>query len=408
MFRSKTPFFLILLYVSQACCLSPCCNYCLGLSASNTIAICDYNYRNTFSCPTASTCKLWERSDGYSYVVTVNGCSDCPAGFFRDQSTTQCRCSACTTNANVRCTPDVGWYVSQVCGPNNDRVCSQCDSCGLGTYLSSCTESSATCSNCPTGTYRSSLSVKTCTGCKDCNRQARERRTSCGPIYDRTCVTCDAGHIVTGADLDICTPCNSPQYPSTYAVASSNTCVGCTTCDRTQQMTKDCAADGDRTCAACTDFKRSTSLNGACDGCVQNYFRTGANSCAKCADSSCGWGNYRQCTYTDNGGGVKTCTACQGQKEAFSTQCNAGYGVSTRCNGENTDAVTCSQCGAGTERPAGTALVGDIQACVACSTGYYKLAAGTSRCTACSNKPALNTQYTAWGSTAPSTSTCPW
>ncbi len=208
-----------------------------------------------------------------------------------------------------------------------------------------------------------------------------------------------------GQTTDTCKACATGEY----AKASENKCVTCTTCDRTQRVGTECALGADRVCVACTDNRRSKIVNGNCDGCARDYYLTGVGTCALCTGRSCGDGSYRLCTYTDEIGGEQTCGFCQGQKESTGTNiCPDGKGVSVRCNGQGSVVVACSECGPGTERPAGTALVGDIQQCISCGTGYYKLATGTSPCTVCTNKPAIITQYISWGSELPIKADCPW
>ena len=399
---------LILMCMAGVCwTTSPCCNTCLSLRVTNTIEICDNFYNSFFYCN--PTCRLWSATiDGYDgidrdKIVRVYGCEDCPSGHYRDLLTTQCYCEACTTHTNFRCMPDAGWYISTPCGPNNNRVCSRCDTCGLGTYTSACTDFSLTCATCLSGTYRSELANQACSPCKQCSLQQRQRRTACGPIYDRTCETCPEGSIVTGADLNVCSACPDGKF----ARASDNTCATCTACARTEKQKTGCLATADRTCELCGNYGYTLALNAVtCAGCIETRFSSGANSCPVCAESSCGNGNYRTCSYTPEAGGVRTCKACQGQSE--DPKCDPGYGVTVRCDGQGTEMVSCAVCGAGKHRPAGTGLVGYKQTCMSCDLGYYKSAAGSGSCGACTNKPASNTQYITWGTTLPSSNTCFW
>jgi len=385
---------------------STCCQNCMN--AGYTESSC--NQRITFQyfrCPTSTTCELatYDRLDR-SLVGPYGMCRICPSNFYRPSLTTNCYCTKCSTGdcpANQ--------YIQSACSESSDRVCTPCGTCGVGQETQ--TECGGTtnivCRDCPSGKYRDSGMVNTltpCATCRTCDRSLRQYRTGCSASSNEQCPACPEGNIVSvGTTTDSCQQCGD----GTYARASDNTCATCKTCARTERQTSACLSTGDRMCAACGDNRYTLAVNAdTCAGCIQSYYLTGAGSCALCADSSCGNGNYRTCSFTEAGGGTRTCGACEGQTESGSTKCDAGKGVSTRCNGMGTDAVTCAPCGPGLERPIGTPLVGNIQACVACGLGFFKNATGVANCGACTNKPANNTQYVSWGTTSPSANACPW
>ena len=389
---------------------APCCQSCLS---SSTLKIC-----SDWSTIYAVKKVQWFLSDNgvYSEIPNVkdqtypaknNGyssqCRQCPPGWYRTQDNL-CFCRQCSSSTSC----PGGQYVSTSCTPTTNFGCSLCGTCGVGqeTQTACGGTSNIVCQSCPSGKYRDSYIVNTQTACADCavcKTSLRQYRQGCTASSNEKCPVCPEGNIVKVGPPDSCQLCSD----GTYARASDNTCVTCKTCARTEKQTSACLSTGDRTCAACGDNRYTLAVNAdTCAGCIQSYYLTGAGSCALCADSSCGNGNYRTCSFTEAGGGTRTCGACEGQTE--NPKCDAGKGVSTRCNGMGTDAVTCSPCGPGLERPITTALVGNIQACVACGLGFFKDATGVANCGACTNKPANNTQYVSWGTTSPSANACPW
>lgn len=334
--------------------------------------------------------------DGYTAP-----CRECPPGWYRKSDTCLCsKCSdACPSNQ----------YESVSCRPTTNRVCSACGTCGVGQQLSAnCNGvSNIVCETCPAGKYRDQTVVNTqtaCATCRACSVTSREARSGCSNSVNEPCPQCGVGNIVVvGGSTDSCQLCTTGKY----ARASDNTCVPCKDCLRTERELSVCQASADRTCEPCGNDKYTLALNAVtCAGCTETHYVGGGGSCPVCAGSSCGFGNYRTCTFTEAAGGVKTCKACQGQSET--QNCNAGYGVTVRCDGQGTEMVSCAVCGAGKHRPAGTDLVGDFQTCKPCDLGYYKSAAGSGSCSACTNKPASNAQYITWGALLPSSNTCPW
>lgn len=329
----------------------------------------------------------------------IGGCQPCPM----NQYSHFCSCRECD--------PCGDWgYMSTPCfGDNQGDDCRVCRGpCGAGEEEShGCGRPDYNrdrqCVQCAAGKYRDNVNTQaSCESCiSPCSAGWKETR-ACTALYNRQCEQCpDNSYVVS---TTTCVTCE----PGKYRNAAKTGCNTCSSCTRSQSSTG-CDGAVDRTCRDCGNYKYTLALNAAtCAGCVYGYYDAGAGSCVKCDTSSCGWGNFRTCLFSDTKGGTRECGPCQGQKEDISTKCAAGYGVSTRCNGQNPAMVTCSECGPGTERAANAALVGDIQTCLACNPGYYKLATGTSPCTACSNKPTLNTQYIAWGSTTPSKTDCPW
>lgn len=349
--------------------------------------------------------------------AAVGGCQICPENWYRNSDCNCNQCSRClyrSTNLGE----DV--YFTTPCTGDNDGVCGPCRSrCEAGTYEShGCGTPNVNrdreCTACLAGTFRNDLNTQTCTACRACSTALRERRTKCGPIYDSTCVACEQGQIVTasvtGGDKDTCTTCNSGSYPKSFARASDNTCVGCRDCLRSQGEVTPCTSTADRTCTNCAVNERSSGLNAKCDGCVGGYVR-GAAGCIPYEQAGCGDNQYIKAVTSVDLMGSRDCVFCQGHGSSSSLQCNPGYGVSTFCKGTGTEAVTCAQCAAGMERPAGTALVPDgtvsIQKCVPCATGKYKVGVGSGDCLSCGNKPD-NSEYTAWSTTVAGTSACPW
>lgn len=410
MIRALTAFVLAVgLFGRSAAQLSTCCQNCMKTGYSQSSCNQRINAFQYFRCPTPTTCDLaaYDRYDS-TLVGPYGMCSVCPSNFFRPPLTTQCYCTKCSTGdcpANQ--------YIQAACTESADRVCGTCGTCGVGqeTDVACGGASNIVCRACAAGKYRDQAVVNTqtsCADCRTCSTSRRERRTGCYASTNEQCPQCDAGNIVIldmGGTADSCQTCGTGKY----ARASDNTCATCKDCLRTERQATDCMASGDRTCVSCGGNMYTLALNAVtCAGCVADYYRTGAQSCAVCAESSCGFGYSRTCSFTVAGGGVRDCTACQGQTEAFSTRCNAGYGVDTRCDGQGIANVACAPCAAGKERPDGTALIGNIQTCIPCGLGYYKSATGAGACTACTNKPASNTQYVSWATLTPIANACPW
>ena len=338
------------------------------------------------------------KHDGYS-----SACRECPPGWYRKADT--CLCSACS----AACPSNQ--YESSSCSPTTNRVCSACGACGIGQEKTTdCNGvSNVVCRSCPSGKYRDQSVVNTqttCAACMTCSTTRRERRTGCYASQNELCPQCDAGSIVQlGAATDSCVTCTVGKY----ARASDNTCQTCKECTRFERQTSPCQTSGDRVCVACGGSRYNRAVNSdTCAGCIEGYFDAGAGSCSVCADSSCGAGNYRTCSFTAAYGGVRTCTPCQGQAEAFSVKCGAGFGVDTRCDGQGSAMVSCSGCPLGTERPNVNSVTNEIQKCLACQQGYYKAVVDGNPCVACTNKPASNSQYVSWGADSPRVNNCPW
>ena len=380
---------------------STCCNNCIRGGVSQITCAQRVNSQYFICDPTCR--EVFRTTPGAQGPYTM--CSICPSGFYREGTvSTNCPCRQC---GGASCGENQ--YLQAYCTESANHVCANCGTCGVGKEVSvACGGSSnVQCRDCPAGKYRDQNVVNTqtaCATCSTCSTTRRERRVGCSASVNEQCPQCDAGSIVVlGATTDSCQACTSGKF----ARASENTCATCTQCTRTQKRTSDCSTSADRVCEPCGNNKYNLELNsGTCTGCIEGYFNTGAGSCAVCAGSSCGDGYYRSCLFTETGGGVKLCTACQGQQEA--PNCNPGYGVNARCNGQGTTMVSCELCGIGKHRPAGTDLVNNYQTCMPCETGFFKTTAGSAACSACSNKPASNAQYVTWGALLPSSNTCPW
>ena len=387
---------------------SPCCEVCKARSSFNTETNCNNNDRQPFVCPTGEPCRLWRQGDGTNFRW-VGVCQDCPEGWTRAYKDTHktCECVQCTPSGP--CSAAVNQYVAQACTADYQQKC--CANCAIGQYpTEACTNilTDTKCGTCPAGKYRDSTLMSTCQDCTvTCDVNQRQRKTACGPIYNQVCETCTAGSIVTGAGRDVCTPCNTGEYPGTYARASDNTCATCKNCLREEKMLADCQAAADRSCTPCPTGQRTRSLNSdKCDGCIPGYIRA-SDTCVLCnnQNANCASGRYINCKTNSEGNGDYDCPVCEGQNE--NPSCAEHNGVSTRCDGKGTAMVSCTPCAAGTERPAGTAQENSIQKCRQCLTGTFKAAAGASACGACSNKPA-NSVYTSWGTSTATGNSCPW
>lgn len=327
----------------------------------------------------------------------IGGCQPCPMNQFSQY----CSCQQCDPCG------DWGYYATPCYGDHSGSNCRVCRGlCGAGeAELHGCGRPNYNrdreCGQCPAGKYRDN--VNTQPGCVDCISACGagwKQTRACGPMYDRQCEKCPDDSYVVGGDT--CVACTTGKYRT----ADKLGCADCSTCTRFQSSSG-CNGAVNRICTPCGGFKYTRSVNAAtCAGCENGYFDAGNGACSRCDTSSCGNGNYRICSFTEAYGGKQECYPCQGQKE--NATCSAGFGVSTRCDGQGTTMVSCTACGPGKHRPAGTGLVGDIQTCVPCLTGFFKPDTGSAACSACSNKPASNAQYVTWGALLPSSNTCPW
>jgi hypothetical protein len=402
-------FFLLLAWPCWVTGQTKCCESCISRSRSyNTEAICNQVQRQFFVCPTLTTCRLANRGE---YGIEVGVCQICPEGWtrnFNDEDARlgryqTCDCVPCQSESG--CSPIVNQYIGQVCTRDYQTRC--CYNCAIGQYPTEACKIAlepSPCGPCPAGKYRDSASMTVCQDCSIiCDVTQRQRKTACGPVYNQRCETCSTGHIVTGAGMDVCTPCN----PGTYARASDNTCASCKDCLREEKMLANCEAAADRSCTACPTGQRTRSLNSdQCLGCIPGYIRA-SDTCVLCnsENANCASGRYINCKTNLEGNGDYDCLLCEGQTE--NPSCSEHHGVSTRCGGGGTTMVSCTPCAAGTERPTGTALENSIQKCRQCLTGTFKAAAGASACGACSNKPA-NSVYASWGTTTATGNSCPW
>lgn len=252
-------------------------------------------------------------------------------------------------------------------------------------------------------------------GCESPCGVGYQKKYECnGILFDyklhQMCEACPAGK--TRTDITTQARCvTTCTAGSTYQ--SGYDCLPCTTCPNTQRMVSDCTTTANRVCANCENYQITQGTNRvSCNVCPTGRYMvfTPVQKCAECATASCATGQYIRC-YEDLDGGQRACNTCHGHATSGLTACIAGYGISAQCTGSTTTNPTCTACAAGTERPAGTALVGGIQACQRCGTGKYATGQWPEPCATCSNKPALNSSYNAWPvTTNPNalTNTCPW
>lgn len=301
-------------------------------------------------------------------------------------------------------------YADPPCTDSTNRVCKSCLTCPVGTAcycpLASgiCTGQAdgdrTTCAACPAGKYRSAALVQQ--GVREC-----QACNACPAGYDKIS-ECDRS--IGTVQATNCRACGA----ETYRYESMATCQPCATCAATtERINVDCGIATQRTCTKCEDTTRSPRTNSPwCSRCADGYYPiSGYNSagerqggCSLCSAAACGAGFWIRCF-----DGQRECKPCQGHTTtAGSTLCPLGQGVAGACDGTGTASVDCTACGAGTERLSTTPLLsGNVQVCAQCRTGRYKLAAGAGECGVCTNKPA-NSEYTAWGTAAATTASCPW
>lgn len=286
-------------------------------------------------------------------------CSQCETGYAFDSQGTSCvqcdsNCRACTNYFRQCTTCEAGFYRD----PNPPYArCLACDTCAPGEFeRSACT----------------TLNARWCVACR---RQE--------VVIDNRCVACSVG-TYTSDDRLSCQPCSVCTAPTHFRANGGE----CTTTQNT-------------VCTPCADNKAATRDDQAvCDTCTAGFFRRASGStfvCARCSDNPCDANQYISCANA-----VRQCLTCPGVTTG--TACARGMEPSKTCDGRSTEPSVCQNCGAGSERPAGSISL----ICERCRMGFFKTIQSSDDCGRCTNAPASDATYLGWGNTVPNTANCPW
>ena len=377
----------------------------------------------SYSTGGASSCSYCEAGT-YSPAPDSGWCVECTAGYYSLEWT----CDICvpgkySLNKAMSCTVcEAGTY-------GNSEAASSCMKCPAGTY-----SDIFTCPSCSAGTY-SVDPGSACAVCTEGTYSTGEAATSCTPclagsysIYS-ACVTCAAG--TYSADMaSLCTQCST----GTYAGAAATSCTPCLAGTYSNYYTcLPCAAgtySGERAslCTQCSTGTYAGAAASSCKQCLAGKLSTvnGAINSATCR--SCLAGTYSTdassvCTLCSIGtfslAGASGCATCQSgfNKVAGSSMCTSCSALSCPAGNvivpcTSTADATCTPC---VGKPAYSLFVADCT--WACTPGYYSnsatsctsctvsscpigqyivacTATSDSRCTACTNKPLLNSVYT--------------
>ena len=272
---------------------------------------------------------------------------------------------------------------------------SDCVACG--TQCNSCALQGGVCNSCNSGYFINPANpTVNCQSCRVCTSRQKES-SACGTFSDRGCSDCPSNTRVTTYECIACVD------RVTYASADQSRCDGCTTCTTAQYLPSgnECTASRDTICMNCADNRMSKTTNSlTCNTCVSGYYLSGTTgACTDCGTPNCPANTYIQCA-----SGTRTCVVCTGNTQA--NACPFGKEPNLICTGTQRVDSSCNACGPGSERPA--ASVSTTLQCMKCGLGYYKDTTSTNNCGLCTNKPAGNSLYLAWGNQIPSSNSCPW
>jgi hypothetical protein len=306
---------------AQYCCGDPCPSSCGGgeyLHGSYpncycaTCRSCGIGYYQSFGCfyDRNRECTACTNKPPNSYYDTAYSCNfKCNTGYFLNTSTNLCDiCPVehyCSNNVKTQCTTCVNGtsYPSSPCTGTDNRVCTNCTVCSLGTVqCRACTNTSNTfcagCTQCPMGQYN----VK-CSQCATCN-----------PGY--TCM--GTGFLPQECKPATYCPTSGMAYPlpcpqNTFSNASKSiSCFNCTVC-------------ANYTAQACTNIS-----DAVCSPCEKGYFLF-LGTCLICPPGYfCALGVLNKCP------GNKT--SVSGSQSASQCTC---YNLPTR-NAYYTDTIVCT------------------------------------------------------------------
>ena len=345
----------------------------------------------------------------------------------------QTQVSECSLSADLGCDDctapcdGVGFYETQSCTTDHDRICSACDECPDGTFESSpCTatsnrECSACDDTCADGLYEASACEgdqdRTCSDCDVCGEE-EYTHVACTPLQNRECMACvsecaeglfesQACTSTSNRGCSTCAPGCDQQGTSMFeAVACTSetdrVCASCSdSCPTAQFQTSPCSTTADRVCSGCSMCATETyaaeqctedadTVCGRCrENCVLGYFESTActhysdRECSRCS-TSCPASTFRgaDCTPIAD----LECIPCQscGPDEFETTSCaEESDRDCTQCNTCDSGQYAMVQCSSTVDR-----VCAECQA--RCTVGTYESTACTQdtdrECTACSSE----------------------
>ena len=341
-------------------------------------------------------------------TCTASVCTSCSEGWAKDFFEREWDCIQCSPQCE-KCHMyehtwmyGLQWYF---------QMPAACERCSVGYYqnpagtfactpcknnCNSCVLETGVCSQCRSGFYRTDPPYQGCTQCILCMPWQKETQT-CNIDNDRRCERCPSNSMATTYECIACVD------RVTYASEDQSRCDTCTTCTTAQYLPSgnECTGSRNAICLNCADNRMSMTTNSlTCNTCANGYYLSGTTgTCVDCATPNCPTNTYIRCA-----NGIRTCVVCAGN--TLANACTYGKEPNQICTGTQRSDSTCVNCGPGSERL--TANVGTTLMCVQCSLGNYKVFKSTDTCRPCSNKPAENSLYLAWGNQIPSSNTCPW
>lgn len=350
-----------------------CAGCPLGYASNDASVECTICSTNTYSDDGIRTdsglCKVCETSQGRpnimngpgSWKCCISGCSECPAGTYRDANT--CRdCplgyfSAAAADKCVACIVREGEYADserstecKTCAEGYDSTGTKCLACGAGR-----SEFMFDCLDCPRGWYSSSTVNPDCTRCdpqKTTSASASNAAAACEEVTCATnqivdefgkCQVCGGGKYVDGYD---CKECPLGYFKDTPEDQDCTVCPPGFNTETTGQLNCFMCPPGE-TCG-CPWGKYGPNKD-TCTDCPVGFFSKGNAECTACSIH----------TYQDEEGkgGCKSCPAGK--------------------FGDAVGSATCKECGAGTfQKFTGAG------ACDECTRGRYSTL-GQIECTNC-------------------------
>jgi len=403
----------------------PRCSACpLGYASNDGASQCTICPMDTYSddgiLNANGLCKLCTKSQGSTNIMhgpgswkcCISGCSDCPAGTYRDEN----KCSSCplgffSNSASDRCTACIareGEYADSVksteckaCAEGYDSTGSECLACGPGT-----SEFMFDCLDCPRGWYSSSEVNPDCTRCapqKTTLASASNAASACGEVTCKTneivdefgkCQVCGGGKYVDGYH---CKECPLGYFKNTPEDQDCTVCPPRFNTETTGQLNCFMCPPGE-TCGC--PWGQYGPDKDTCTDCPVGFFSKGNAECTACSAHTYqdeeGKGGCKSCPagrFGDTVGSAscKECAAGTFQKFTASGACDE----CTRGRYSSTGQIECTNCTAGTStisekstvlsqcHPCPIGTMESDHLCMPCHEGQYQNEPGTKVCKQC-------------------------
>jgi len=397
-----------------------CAGCPLGYASADGATTCEHcatgRYSDDGILSDVGTCKVCTigsvnvRDGPGSWKCCLSGCSDCPAGKYRESEA----CNNCpegyfslvSSDRCTQCSARQGEYQDQSgassckeCLEGQDSTGTQCIDCGPGT-----SEFMFDCVHCPRGWYSSEVRNPDCVRCDAQFTTASSRSTSVADCSEGCaenhvvdtfgrCQVCGGGKYVDGY---VCSECPLGYYKETPTELACTACPAGFNVERTGQLNCFLCPPGE----TCGCPWGQYGARDSCADCPAGYFSKGNAECTACSENTYqdeeGKGACKSCpagTFNDVSGQA-ACTDCpSGQFQMFvaagacedcpigrysgsgqveCTTCSAGK--STAHEGASSFQA-CSDCAAG--------KIETNHVCVNCNEGLYQNDTGAVVCKSC-------------------------